>query len=195
MRIYTKRGDKGKTSLYGDSLKQRFKDEQRIISYGTVDELNSMIGVVLSNLPQKSTHSKILLNIQSELLEIGSELATAPRKKPVFRMDESKVKRLEDTIDALERKLPELKNFILPGGSRAGASLHLARTICRRAEREVVGLSGKEKVNAQVMVYLNRLSDLLFVLARSVNRFEKKKEAVWRGRARADSYCLTEVKK
>lgn len=180
MRIYTKRGDRGKTSFFGDSSKQRFKDEQRIISYGTVDELNSTIGVVLSNLRQKSTHSKILLNIQSELLEIGSELATAPRKKPVFRMDESKVKRLEETIDALEEKLPELKNFILPGGSRAGASLHLARTICRRAEREAVRLSRKERVNPQIMVYLNRLSDLLFVLARSVNKAERKTEKVWR---------------
>lgn len=182
MRIYTRRGDKGKTSLYGDSSKQRYKDEQRIVSYGTVDELNSTIGVVLSDLPQKSPHAKILLGVQEQLLEIGSELATAPRKKPVFTLKEERVKDLEDVIDSLEKKLPELKNFILPGGSRAGASLHLARTICRRAERETVTLSRKENVNLQILVYLNRLSDLLFVLARSVNRAEKRSEKIWRAR-------------
>lgn len=182
MRIYTKRGDKGKTSLYGDSSKQRFKDEQRIVAYGTVDELNSTLGVAASHLKPKSPHAAIVLSVQEELLEIGSELATAPRKKPVFKMDEEKVQRLEQVIDRLEKKLPELKNFILPGGSKAGASLHLARTICRRAERETVKLARYENVNPQVLVYLNRLSDLLFVLARSVNQAEKVREKVWRAK-------------
>lgn len=159
------------------------KNNQRVVAYGTVDELNSQLGFAESLLSKKQKKfSKIIFEIQTDLWEIEAELATSKLQKSPFVCQEERVKRLERTIDKLEEKLPPLQNFIFPGGSQAGSSLHVARTICRRAEREVVALSKKEKVNPNILSYLNRLSDLLFVLARSVNKAVGAKETKWKGR-------------
>jgi len=173
-RIYTKTGDTGETSLLGSRVK---KTHQRIVAYGTVDELNSSLGLVLA-FAGSATFQKIILEIQNELFNIGSELATVKTTSQTIKpLLEEKVIWLEKQIDLVDAKLKPLTYFILPGGSRASALLHQARTICRRAEREVIKLGEKEKINPVVGKYLNRLSDLLFVLARATN---DKKEIPWK---------------
>lgn len=195
MKIYTKTGDKGSTSLFGG--KRVGKDDPRLAAYGAVDELNSQIGVVLSELRgptpkgveplrERNEYKNIvtkLVRLQGELFVLGWDLA-APIgvKVKVERVKKSYVGRLEKEIDFWEKKLPKIKNFILPGGGKVGAGLHLARTIARRAERELVSLSHEEKINTHAQVYLNRLSDWFFVLARYANYLEKRPEAIWRGR-------------
>lgn len=182
MKIYTRRGDAGLTSLY-KSKRKVSKDDQRIISYGTVDELNSSLGHALSFLTPKSKKTKkILLKIQEDLHKIASELATHPKFTPPFLVGKGKVEYLENIIDEYDTKLPPLTNFIFPGGSKAGSCLHLSRSIARRLEREVVKLNQKEKLNPNLLKYLNRLSDCLFILARAVNLQEGAKENIWRGR-------------
>lgn len=183
MLIYTKKGDAGTTSLFADTKEsRRGKDDLRIIAIGTVDELNSNLGLVLAFLSNKAGKvRKLILSLQEDLHQLAAELAS-PRGKPPFKMGSKRVSELEHEIDRMQEKLKPLKNFILPGGSKAGALMHQTRTICRRTEREVVKLSRKEKVNLEVLAYLNRLSDLLFILARIINKLEGKKETVWKGR-------------
>ena len=179
MKIYTKTGDQGETSLWGGG--RVTKSHPRVNAYGTVDEANSMIGLALSLLPDAETRARDqLIRIQNELFQVGSELATQPgaRNSCPFVSD-SEIQGLESEIDEMEKILPPLKNFILPSGSSAGSALHLARTIVRRAERDAVDLSHHEPVRDELIRYLNRLSDYLFVMARAVNQILKKTETKW----------------
>ena len=182
VKIYTKTGDRGTTSLFGGQRIE--KNAARIRAYGEVDELNSFIGVILSgNL--SADVSKKLLRIQSELFVLGGDLATPfSVKVKVPRMTKAYATRLEREIDKWSAKLPQLKNFILPGGSHLGAKLHLARTLARRAERSIVKFSGLEKINSADLIYVNRLSDWFFILARYVNYLEKVAEIPWKGRSK-----------
>lgn len=159
-KIYTKKGDFGTTTLL-DGLTLS-KDHPRITACGAIDELNSSIGIVLSDLriPLREKHT--LTRIQYELLEVGSELGNLTK---IF-IDESYVSRLEKEIDLLSDLLPPLNKFILPSGNFATTTCHLARTICRRAEQSIVTLSHQDKVNPNLLMYINRLSDLLFMIAR-----------------------------
>ena len=176
MPIYTRTGDTGKTSLFDGT--RVLKSDKRVDTYGTIDELNSMIGAAISQL--KTRDSKVikeLQNIQHDLLDVGSALAT-PHPMPVEGLEE-RPKEFEKLIDDFTKKMPEITYFILPGGGRAGSFLHVCRTIARRAERQLVALMQKEKVDTEIITYLNRLSDLLFTMARYVNYVEKKKEIKW----------------
>lgn len=182
MKIYTKTGDHGSTSLFGGTRVD--KDSARIDAYGNVDELNSLIGTILANNLTIDV-SKKLIRVQNELFVLGSDLATPKEVKvKVERVKKSFVNRLEKEIDNWEKQLPALRNFILPGGSNIGSGLHLARTVARRAERSIVNLSTEEKININALTYINRLSDWLFVLARVVNKLDKMKEIPWQGRRR-----------
>jgi len=203
--IYTKTGDKG-TTMLGNG-KRVFKSDLRVECYGTIDELNASIGLIVaeiqnskflprrqagkiqnynSRLPKPGTGGQAkfknnLINIQEDLFEIGANLAN-PQQKNTKKLDQYLKKRVEDfekEIDLISEKLPSLTHFIIPGGGSIGATLHLARTVCRRAERRIVELGKKEAIQDQMIIYLNRLSDLLFVMARLANLKEKKKEVVW----------------
>ncbi|MEX2435158.1 MAG: cob(I)yrinic acid a,c-diamide adenosyltransferase [Balneolaceae bacterium] len=177
MKIYTKKGDKGTTSLYGGEKVE--KNSQRINTYGTVDELNSVLGLILTY-PLSSRGVELLHEIQHQLFVLGADLATPQTKKvKIERIGKDEIQKLEDWIDELQENLPPLTSFILPGGIPAGATLHLARTICRRAERETVSLKKAETVSDEAIIYLNRLSDLLFVLARFENHEAGEKETPW----------------
>jgi cob(I)alamin adenosyltransferase len=183
MAIYTRTGDKGKTSLANG--KRVSKSDLRIEICGTIDELNSMIGVVLSEIQNskvknqnyKSKFKSELNKIQSDLFEIGSQLASQGQ---ALQNLEKRVKEFENSIDQMTAQMPALRNFILPGGGKTGAIFHLSRAVCRRAERGIVKLSVKETVDGNIIIYMNRLSDLLFTLARFVNFKEKKNEMIWR---------------
>ncbi|MEM1043647.1 MAG: cob(I)yrinic acid a,c-diamide adenosyltransferase [Bacteroidota bacterium] len=181
MKVYTRTGDDGTTALFGGD--RVAKTHPRITAYGTVDETNAALGLARSlsaDAPGFDHADPILDRIQQELFVLGGDLA-APRetKYPVPRMEASHVEQLEHDIDALEEDLPALKHFILPGGSPAGAALHVARTVARRAERYTVELAALEAVNDHAARYLNRLSDFLFVLARWVNHRAGVAEAKW----------------
>ena len=178
MKIYTKTGDTGETGLYGGIRVP--KDSMRIEACGTVDELNACIGFVKSQI-QDAEVDAILHRIQNELFDIGADLATLEThpKAASLRIPPTLTPEMEREIDRFEDQLPVLKNFILPGGSACGATIHLARTVCRRAERCVVSLAEAETVNPEVPTYLNRLSDLLFVLARTVNHRSGEPEPLW----------------
>lgn len=180
MSVYTRTGDKGKTSLYQG--KRVSKASLRIEAIGTVDELNSAIGVAIAQVKNSKLKvqslEKELEKIQSGLFNIGANLANPSSKINL----EKRVKEFETKIDGLTAKLPELNNFILPGGSLAGSHLHLARTVARRAERRITELSEKEKVEESIIIYMNRLSDFLFMTARFINYKEKKKENIWKSR-------------
>lgn len=179
MKIYTKSGDRGDTSLFGG---QRVpKDAMRIEAYGTVDELNSVLGIVRADGPGRDLDA-ILGNIQDQLFVLGADLAT-PRsmeRKGLRRIGAKEAEFIEETIDRIEHELKPLKSFILPGGCPVAARLHFARTVCRRAERVVVRLSRNEDIGDDCMVYLNRLSDLLFVLARFANHSANVTEVKWK---------------
>jgi cob(I)alamin adenosyltransferase len=170
VRIYTRTGDDGTTGLIGGD--RVYKDSLRIDTYGTVDELNSVLGVVLSIGVPKPVQ-QILSRIQNDLFTIGAALATPGReaqgKYDIPEIQDSDIRVLEAEIDRCEEELPPLSQFILPGGTEAAALLHLARTVARRAERGCVSLARSDWVNPQILRYLNRLSDLCFVLARYVN--------------------------
>ncbi len=172
MKIYTKTGDAGETGLYG--AERVVKAHPRVEAYGTVDEANSAIGLARSLLPEGHPDlHELLERIQNALFDLGADLATrmgSPYEKNIARMDTQDVEELEEAIDRYMEESPPFRGFILPGGHPAAAALHLARTVVRRAERKVVALSREEPVNPEVVRYLNRLSDLLFVLARVVNR-------------------------
>jgi cob(I)alamin adenosyltransferase len=169
MPIYTKTGDDGDTGLVGGT--RVGKDHLRVDCYGTVDELNACLGVALAD-ELSSDVSSLLTEIQTKLFALGSELATPPDQptnNKTSRIDVRDVESLEQAIDRFSQELPPLKHFILPGGRKTAALLHLARTVCRRAERRVVSLKRESPVSSYVCIYLNRLSDLLFVLARVEN--------------------------
>jgi cob(I)alamin adenosyltransferase len=186
-RVYTRGGDRGETSLVGG---QRVaKDSLRIESYGTVDELNAVLGlarVANRDTPGAGEGDRLRLDVllerlQNELFNLGSDLATLEGDRhpnqPV--VEERHVKRLEAEIDELNDGLPVLTSFVLPGGGPVGAALHQARTVCRRAERVVTALARKEAVGDHVLGYLNRLSDLLFVLSRWAAKFRREPETLW----------------
>ena len=171
-KIYTRTGDDGTTGL-GDGTRLD-KDSLRIAAIGTVDELNSAIGRVLANDCPIAVRT-CLEDVQHDLFELGAELCLPG----VTKIEDTHLKRLEDQLDAFNKELPGLKEFILPGGAPSAADAHLARTICRRAERTVVALSRKEKAGDGARRYLNRLSDLLFVLARVLNRAAGQSDVLW----------------
>lgn len=189
MNIYTKTGDKGETGLFGG--KRVPKTDPRIESYGTIDELNAVIGVVLAGNAEgavgadcEDTVRATLEQIQAHLMVIASHLATpynpaedVPSTLPAF--ETAWIAGLEEQIDAMEAELPQLTNFILPGGSPVGAQLHVARTVCRRAERAVVALTQTEEIDLGLLQYLNRLSDYLFVAARFDNHKKNIPETPW----------------
>lgn len=170
LKIYTRTGDDGSTGLFGGQRVR--KDSLRIEAYGTVDELNSALGLARSLAPRRL--GSVLDPIQHDLFRLGAELASPG--KASASITTAQIEALERWIDEMESSLPVLKTFILPGGAPPAAAVHLARTICRRAERLCVALARKEKVGALVVPYLNRLGDALFVLARWVNRREGGKE-------------------
>jgi len=171
-KIYTKTGDDGTTGL-GDGTRVA-KDSARVAAYGTVDELNSSIGIVLAqDIPAPIREA--LTQIQHDLFDLGGELCIPD----MAMVHEADVERLEQTLDGFNADLPPLKDFILPGGGMAAACCHLARTVCRRAEREVVTLSRSETVRPEAVRYLNRLSDLLFVLSRVLARASGHGEVLW----------------
>lgn len=171
-KIYTRTGDQGDTGL-GDGSRVA-KDSQRVEAYGTTDELNSVIGMVLAHSLPEAVRT-CLSDIQHDLFNLGGELCI-PGHHVITAKD---VTRLETTLDAFNADLPYLKEFILPAGGPAAATCHLARTVCRRAERHVVSLARNETINGEALVYLNRLSDLLFVIARVLARAEGGQEVLW----------------
>ena len=182
MKIYTKTGDRGDTGLFGGGRVR--KDAPRIEAYGTVDELNALLGVArAAGLPNEV--EQIVSAIQSDLFAIGAELATVePDRHGTQLVGTTEIERLEAAIDSQEADLPPLTHFILPGGTPAASQLHFARTVCRRAERCLVRLidGSDEPISADVLIYLNPLSDLLFVLARRVNHVAGVEETKWLGR-------------
>ena len=177
MKIYTKTGDGGKTSLFDNS--RVWKSHQRIMSYGAVDELNSALGIAIS-LDLDIEVKNILVQIQNDLFVVGSDLANPDMSKTDIRVSETMIEFLEEKIDIAESELPDLTSFILPGGTLFASILHLSRTIARRAETHVVALSQDEEISKNAVVYLNRLSDLLFVLARSVNKRKNVSDIIWK---------------
>jgi cob(I)alamin adenosyltransferase len=178
-RIYTKTGDKGETSLIGGTRVP--KHHLRIEAYGTVDELNSYIGLIIDSYQQKA-NSKVLYQVQDRLFTIGSMLATedAETRMKIPGLKEDDVVLLENEIDKMDLTLPELKSFILPGGTVVASQMHVARCICRRAERMVVHLSAESAVDALIIRYLNRLSDYLFTFARKVVHESGASEIEWK---------------
>lgn len=171
-KIYTRTGDQGTTGL-GDGTRVS-KDHARVEAFGTVDELNSVIGLLLTETLPADIHAA-LTDIQHDLFDLGGELCIPGRT----RMQEGQITRLENILDSLNADLPMLKEFILPGGSRPAALAHLARTVCRRAERRTIALAKSESVPPASIKYLNRLSDLLFVMARALNRHAGQPDVLW----------------
>lgn len=180
MKIYTRTGDQGETGLFGGG--RVAKSNVRVAAYGAVDELNAVLGWAATQ--QGTDVAGRLRGVQEDLFAIGAHLATpgaGARKRPALPALPDDVGELEAWIDELDAGLPQLRAFILPGGSPAAAALHVARTVCRRAERSVVALAGAEVVAPGVVVYLNRLSDLLFTLARAANRAAGIPDVEWHG--------------
>ncbi len=176
MKIYTKTGDAGETGLFGGGRVP--KDDARVCAYGDVDETNAAIGFA-SSLEPHSFESDALQAIQRDLFTIGAELATPNPAKRRETLSAERIAALEEKIDHYEAWLPPLKNFILPGGDRKAAAFHLARTTCRRAERAVVALARDQQINPIILQYLNRLSDLLFMLARGCNKQAGRSDITW----------------
>jgi cob(I)alamin adenosyltransferase len=181
-KVYTRTGDDGTTALIGGD--RVGKDSARIESYGTVDELNATVGLVVQALRGSRAAARlepILRRVQNELFNLGAELATADesRRAKLPSVEARHVTRLEEEIDALNEGLPELRSFVLPGGGAASAALHLSRTVCRRAERVVVQLSRTESVGPHAATYLNRLSDALFVFGRFAAHADGEPEPLW----------------
>jgi len=175
MSIYTRTGDTGSTSLYGG--KRVLKSEELVNAYGSIDELNSWVGLIVSELDIDHL-KKLFLEIQSDLFTIGGNLAGGESNLSVL---ETRVPQMEVEIDVMDKELPKLSNFILPGGCTEAAHVHIARNVCRRVERRVVSLSQKQKIDSSIIKYLNRLSDLLFMVARYINRKSKIGDVVWSG--------------
>lgn len=178
-RIYTKTGDHGETGLVGG--KRVSKAALRIDACGDIDELNSWLGLIRTLLGNKKNKlAQQIAKIQNELFDLGAELATPSdyKKKSFKAINSASIRALELGIDKIIAKLPELKSFVLPGGSITNAYLHLARSVCRRAERKIVKLAQQEKVSQNILIYINRLSDLLFAMAR--NEVSRTKEFLWK---------------
>jgi cob(I)alamin adenosyltransferase len=185
-RVYTRTGDRGETALVGG--KRVPKDSLRIEAYGTIDELNSIVGLARAFNEEKLADGEahrfldtLLRQIQDELFDLGSELATPPDffQEGMYRVSESEVKKIEQLIDECQEELEPLKSFVLPGGGRIGAYLHQCRTVCRRAEREILRLSRAEELSEWPIKYVNRLSDLFFVLSRWISKKTGKDEYLW----------------
>jgi len=176
-RIYTRGGDAGETSL-GDGSRVS-KLDPRIAAYGAVDELNAAVGVVLAG-ECPGELREVLTRVQNELFDVGADLSVPWGVEGRLRVEQPLVDRLEQDCDRFNADLPELKSFVLPGGTEAAARLHVARTICRRVEREVLAASREVELDPLALVYLNRLSDLLFILARAANAAAGREEPLWR---------------
>lgn len=184
--IYTKTGDKGTTSLVGGERVS--KTDARLEAYGTVDELNSQMGLLMTYL-QTEEDRVVVGQVQNDLFVVGGYLATDQDHTPLKAqtvVDDEMLESLESAIDAIEGSLPQLRAFILPGGTRGAAVCHVCRTVCRRAERKIVALNnelaekGKGEIDANVLRYINRLSDFLFVLARKINIIANNDEIIWK---------------
>jgi cob(I)alamin adenosyltransferase len=180
-RIYTRTGDTGETGLFGRGRVS--KASPRVEAYGEVDELNAAIGWAAASASDERI-AKLLTSLQADLFAIGAHLAAPGRTAGLPDLPADRAAEMESWIDAAEAELPELRSFILPGGSNSGAALHVARTVCRRAERRVVALAEAEAVDPAILVYLNRLSDLLFTAARLANHRAGEPETRWEPRAR-----------
>ena len=185
-RVYTRTGDRGETALVGG--KRVPKDSLRIEAYGTIDELNSIVGLARAfneeKLADGDAHrflDTMLRQIQDELFDLGSELATPPDffKEGMYRVSEKEIKKIEQLIDECQKELEPLKSFVLPGGGRIGAYLHQCRTVCRSAEREILRLSRAEELSEWPIKYVNRLSDLFFVLSRWISKKTGQDEYLW----------------
>ena len=181
MRIYTKTGDAGQTSLY--SGERVAKSDTRICSCGDVDELNSLLGMAVGKLSVEGSRA-LLRRIQNRLFNLGADLATTEKRSLDARIDDAEIREMEIAIDAMDARMPELRAFILPGGTEGATWLHLCRSVCRRAERSVVRLQAESSVNPQVVVFLNRLSDLLFVMARFENFSAGVADVLWEKRGK-----------
>jgi len=177
VKIYTKTGDDGTTGLIGG--KRIKKTDPRIIAYGAIDEINSAIGIVLSSIPD-SDINEILTKVQNDLFVAGADLANPNLKDLTNRVTNGMVEYLENQIDRLESELPPIAYFILPGGSSLASQVHLARSICRRAEINILEFAEKEQINKTCQIYINRLSDLLFVIARTINNRNKINDVAWK---------------
>ena len=177
MKIYTKTGDDGTTGLIGN--KRVKKSNPRIATYGVVDELNAALGIILSSKLGTDIHD-LLTKIQNDLFVVGADLANPNLNNISNRVTSEMVHFIEKEIDRLEEKLPPITFFILPGGDLVASQVHLARAICRRAEINVVNLSEVDKINTECLVYMNRLSDLLFVVARTINKRKKISDVAWK---------------
>ena len=177
MKIYTKTGDDGNTGLQGNL--RISKSHPRIISYGTVDEANAALGIVLANSLDDDI-VKILTEIQNDLFLVGADLSNSNLNDMKNRVSLDKIEKLEQYIDQFESELPPLTNFILPGGDISAAQLHYVRTVVRRAETLVVQLSEKDEINANCIKYLNRLSDLFFVMCRLINKRKDIDDVLWK---------------
>ncbi|MFB5606886.1 MAG: cob(I)yrinic acid a,c-diamide adenosyltransferase [Candidatus Nitrosomaritimum yanchengensis] len=177
MKIYTKTGDDGNTGLQGNY--RISKSHPRIISYGTVDEANASLGVVLTNSLDEDIR-QILTEIQNDLFLVGADLSNPNLNDVKNRVSLDMIEKLEQYIDKFESELPPLKNFILPGGDIAAAQLHYVRTVVRRAESQTVQLSEKDEINSNCIKYLNRLSDLFFVMGRLINKRKNREDIPWK---------------
>ena len=185
-KVYTRTGDRGDTALVGGHRVP--KDSLRIEAYGSIDELNSIVGLARvfneESLDAGEAHrflDEVLCQVQDELFDLGSELATPPEffQQGMYRVGSGEIARLEKLMDKCQKDLEPLKSFILPGGGRVGAYLHQCRTVCRRAERDVLRLSRAEEINSEVIKYVNRLSDLFFVLSRWIAKQTGEPEYLW----------------
>lgn len=176
MPIYTKTGDVGTTAVYGG--KRISKGDPQVEAYGSIDELNSVIGLIISNISKKDQMKTFFLSVQEDLMSIGSVLAGWNSDMGAL---EERVKKMEQYMDTFGSKLPVLTHFILPGGSTLGAEVHIARSVCRRTERTIVRLTYDHIYHAIIAKYLNRLSDLFFVYARVLNKKAHLKEIPWKG--------------
>jgi len=180
MKIYTKTGDKGETGLFGGERVS--KHSTRLDAYGTIDELNSFIGLTITEVTNQEIKN-ILNSLQNKLFVVGSDLATPETEKNkklnIVRTPKSFIDEAEKDIDKFDSQLDELKNFILPGGSKGAALLHVCRTISRRAEREIVALKNTELIESNIVIFLNRLSDLFFVLSRFENKYSNIPDTKW----------------
>ncbi len=181
MKIYTKTGDQGGTSLFGGTRVP--KNDDRLIAYGTIDELNSFVGLV-RDVTVDEKRRILLLSIQENLFVIASALAAENEKAQSFvpKLEETAIRTLEEEIDAMVDEVPPLTTFILPGGHVHVSYCHISRTVCRRAERETISLSQKVGVDQNIIMYLNRLSDYLFVLARKIGHELGVEEVKWKGK-------------
>jgi len=177
LKIYTKTGDDGNTGLQGNY--RISKSHQRIIAYGTIDEANASLGIIQLNLLDEDI-VKILTRIQNELFVVGSDLSNTNLNDSKNRVSLDMINKLEDDIDKLESELTPLKNFILPGGEPEAAQIHYSRAVVRRAETQVVLLSEKDEINSNCIKYLNRLSDLLFVMGRLINKRKGGEDIIWK---------------